>query len=70
MSIFKISNLYNFYYYAIKNINNKSYALVCVKQSTVLIKLELGVYVMRPPILICFGPKYLKTKLGGGWKSR
>jgi hypothetical protein len=39
MSIFKISNFYNFYYNAIKNINHQSYALTCVKQSTMSIKL-------------------------------
>ncbi|KAK2448328.1 hypothetical protein QL285_007604 [Trifolium repens] len=39
MDIFKISNFYIFYYYATKNIYHQSYALACVKQSTVSIKL-------------------------------
>jgi hypothetical protein len=39
---FQNTNFYIFNYYTIKNINHQSYALACVKQSTVSIKLGRG----------------------------
>jgi hypothetical protein len=44
MSIFEISNFYNFYYYIIKNIDDQNYASACMKQSTVSIKLRQREY--------------------------
>jgi hypothetical protein len=42
MSIYQISNFYNFYYSTIKNINRQNYTLSYVKQSTESLILKRG----------------------------